>query len=480
MLRRKIYVKFNRRAHKLYSLLLLMMIFLFNGCSATHKGDLRFNETPSGETFNLSGQITLNEIIETDSARTSLTTIKDFSSFTVTAGNVTTHADKYGYYSLNGVAFSDSLVLKAVSNKIALLKRVTVDDLCYSDLNALPINLETTSEALVYQQGLLIKKDLTPADIRAREYKDGIASITTAIRLAMQLPKASIPTTVLELPAITSAAKNVAYSVIARESTLKDTNAVLRHAFLRKDLDIIKVYLSPSFGNDWDSSSNWNDAISYIENIFKENEFTNLSWEILDTELLPDSRARIRTRVTAIVQNINSEEIIVNKTWTFDAMWREEGSVWKLYRNMPYKEHHPTEADVDNRWGEIAAAHAELQSAINSENIEVLKTHISESFRNDFDGTSTKNDLILTAMQRFNSMDVKVSEYSIDSIRFTSDISAEVTCSGRVKVIKLIPGIDVDSGTIQAKITWRKEDGIWKISNNLPYRFSHRLTLDSY
>ncbi len=476
MLRRKIYTKIRRRAHRYYSIVLLAMIILFNGCMS-HKGDLTFN-TPSGEKFNISGNIYLPEIIETESARASLTTLTDFSNFKIKAGEVTSQADKSGNYSLSEVPFSDSLIIEAVSNKIALLRRVTADELCYSDLSSLQIDVNTTAEALIYQQGLLLKKDLTPADIRAREYADGIASLTTAIKLAMQLPKASISKTTLDLPAVTSAAKQVALNCIARDSILKDANTVLRHAFLREDLDLVKMYISPSFSNDWDSTSNWSDVVNYFETLFSKNDFVSLTWEILETELLENNKARIRTKVSAVVKETKTDEIVTNKTWTFDAYWQLEGTIWKLYRNMPYRDTHPTQVDADLRWGEIALAHAELQAAVNSENIASLSYRISDSFRNAFDGNSTKNELILVATTRFNNMDVKISQYTIENIKFNGNESAEVTCSGRVKVVNIVQGKDIDSGTVFAKVIWIKENGVWKIYRDLPYKFTHPLTIN--
>ena len=477
MLRRKIYLKVRRRANRFYSIILLAMILVFNGCT-THKGDLRFNTSSSSDIFNIYGKINLPEIIETDSARASLTTLNDFSNFKLTACEVTSQADKNGNFSLTGVAFSDSLVIGAVSNKIALLRRVTADELCYSDLSNIEINVNSTAEAMIYLQGVLLKKDLTPADIRAREYVDGIASLTSAINLSMQLPKASISKTNLELPAVISAAKEVAQKCISRDNVLKEANTVLRHAFLRKDLDLVKLYISPSFGNDWDTTSNWEDVVKYFENLFAKNDFVSLTWEIMETELLENSTARIRTKVSAIIRENANDEIACNKTWTFDALWRLEGTIWKLYRNMPYRDTHPTQVDADLRWGEIATAHAELQAAINREDLDALGSRISDAFRNAFDGNSTKNELLLVAAQRFNSMDVKISDYSIESIRFTGNESAEVTCSGRVKVINILLGKDVDSGLVKAKVVWHKEDGVWRIYRDLPYKFSHPTTIN--
>ncbi len=475
MLRRRLYIKINRKVNRLYSLILLMMVFLFNGCSATHKGDLTFN-TPEGDTFNISGKIVLTDIVETDSARTSLATISDFTCFKVTAGEVSTNADKNGYFSLKGVPFSDSLVIKAVANKIGLLCRITPEEICYSDLTALEINLDTTSEALVYQQGLLLKKNLTPADIRAREYESGMAEVQKAVKLAMQLPKSSIQTTQLDIAAVVSAAKAVALNCTERDSVLRDSNTVVKHAFLRNDLDLIKLYISPSFGNDWDSSSNWGDVIGYFGEMFSKGYFKSFNWEVKDIELLEDNKARIRTKVSAIIMNRN-DEVELDRTWEFDAMWRLEGTIWKLYRNMPYRPGHPTQADADSRWGEIAAVFVELQNAMEKEDLNTISNRVSEAFRNEFDGNSTKSDLILTATSRFNRMDVKVSEYTIDSIQFTTSEEAKVTCHGRIKVINIIKGVDIDSGEVQAKITLHKEDGMWRIYRDMPYKFTHPTTL---
>ena len=477
MLRRKIYTKIKRRAHRFYSIILLSMILIFNGCTA-YKGDLTFNTPSPGECFNISGKIYLPEIIETDSARATLTTLSDFSNFKITAGEITSQADKAGNYSLTAVPFSDSLVIKAVSNKIALLRRVTADELCYSDLSSLQIDINTTAEALVYEQGLLLKKDLTPADIRAREYQDGIATLTTAIKLAMQLPKNSINKTTLDLVAVTSAAKQVALNCVARDSVLKDANTVLRHAFLRKDLDLVKMYISPSFSNDWDSNSNWSDVVSYFETLFAKHDYVSLTWEILETEFLENNKARIRTKVNAVVKETNTDEIVINKGYTFDAFWQLEGTIWKLYKNMPYRDTHPTQVDADVRWGEIAAAYSELQAAVNGEIIASVSYRVSEAFRNAFDGTSTKNELMLVTTRRFNTMDVKISEYTIENIKFNGNETAVVTCSGRIKFINLLLGKDVDSGLVRGKVIWIKEDGIWKIYRDLPYKFSHPLTID--
>ena len=121
MLQRKIYIKIRRRAHRFYSIILLAMILVFNGCTS-HKGDLRFNSPSTNDIFNISGRISLPEIIETDSARASLGALTDFSNFKLTAGEVTSQADKNGNYSLTGVAFSDSLVIGLVAQRFYNLR----------------------------------------------------------------------------------------------------------------------------------------------------------------------------------------------------------------------------------------------------------------------------------------------------------------------------------------------------------------------
>ncbi|EKD81567.1 MAG: hypothetical protein ACD_39C01744G0001, partial [uncultured bacterium] len=56
----------RRYGNFFYSIILLAMLILFNGC--TGKGDLRFNPLPDSSIFTLSGQIKLPEIVETDLA----------------------------------------------------------------------------------------------------------------------------------------------------------------------------------------------------------------------------------------------------------------------------------------------------------------------------------------------------------------------------------------------------------------------------
>lgn len=454
------------------------MVFL-NGC--TGKGDLTFKPAPDGSEFDISGKLKLSEIVETDlsaSLRVVLGSISDFSKFKIVSEGITAQVSKDGSFSLQNVPFSQSMLLQAVAGKIALLRRVSEDELFFSDLSKMELNLQTTAEALIWQQGVLLDKNLTAADIRAREYENMVASTVTALKLSLQLPKASVPKTVLELPAVVNPAKTAASIILEREILLKDANSVLRHTMIRKDIDLLQVYLSPSFSNDWDSTSTWDDAISHFRELFADFDFEEITWKVLDTEFLPDSRARVRTEVKIKLKDLISEQIVREKTYVFDAIWRREGNFWKVFRNMPYRDSHPTQVGADARWGEIADAHRELQAALAVENLSVFANRISQVFGNDFDFTSTRNDLLLAAQIRFNAMDIKIANYSIDMIEFYALDKAKVTCSAQVRVINLIPGVDVDSGPVKAIVEWRKEDGIWKIFRNLPYRFTHQLSIN--
>jgi hypothetical protein len=469
----------RRYGNLFYSAILLAMLILFNGC--TGKGDLRFNPLPDASHFTLSGQIKLPEIIETDltsSLRGTLVAISDFSTFMVSAGGVSSRSDKTGNFALNKVPFAEDLVVRAEAGKIALLRRVSSDELYYNDLSKLLLNLQTTAEALIWQQGLSIDKNLTAADIRAREYEALVAEVVTAIKLCLQLPKTAVPKTVLDLAAVKNAASSAASQILEREIMIREANSVLRHILLRSDIELLKVYVSPSFLNDWDTTSTWTDVISHYTDLFKDFIFTDVSWTIKSSEFLPDNLVRVRTEAKIRLKSLRTEEIVRDKTYTFDAMWRKEGNFWKVYRNMPYRDTHPTEVYADSRWGEIADAHRELQAALATEKIDVVAARISQNFGNDWDVNSTYNDLRTCTKSRFDAMDVKIANYSVDSIDFYQTDRAKVKCTAQVRVINLIPGVDIDSGQIKAVVEWRREDGVWKIFRNLPYRFSHPTSID--
>jgi hypothetical protein len=469
----------RRYGNTFYSLVLLAMMFIFNGC--TGKGDMRFSPLPDGEHFTLSGQIKLPEIVETDlagSLRSALTTIADFTKFKIKAGEVSSAPDKSGNYTLNRVPFAEDLVIRAESGKIALLRRVSPDDLYYSDLSKLEINLQLTAEALIWQQGLSLNKNLTAADIRAREYESLVNDVITALKLCLQLPKTAVPETVLDLAAVKNAASTAAGQILEREIMIREANSVLRHILLRSDIELLKVYISPSFLNDWDTTSNWNDVITHFTTLFKDFVFTEVSWQIKDSEFLPDNMVRVRTEAKIKLKSLRTEEMVREKTYLFDAIWRKEGNFWKVYRNMPYRDTHPTEVHADSQWGEIADAHRELQAALATEKLDIVMARISPNFGNDWDVNSTYADLASCTQSRFNAMDVKLANYSIDSIDFYQQGRALVKCTAQVRVISLIPGVDIDSGSIKAVVEWRREESGWKIWRNLPYRFTHPINIE--
>lgn len=463
-----------------YSLCLFLFsvvqLIFIGGCTGT--GNLRFNPLPSTQEYNLSGKILLPEIVENDllvSTRSNLETTTDFSKFKVFTDNSSVSASADGSFSLQKIPFINNLVLEAKAGKVILLLRVYPTDLSYTNTSQLSISIKSTVEALIWKYGVEFGKELTQADITAREYSPEIASLTMAIKLALQLNPTNAGDAILELPMVTAPARYAANKIEAREEILRDANAVFKNILLRKDLAILKTYISPSFSNDWDSSSNWDDLITAFEKYFNEYNFITVAWDIEQIEMLPLNMARVRIKAKSTMKHILSEQLSDTQDYVFDSIWRKEGSFWKVYRNLPYKKTHPTQVGADARWGEIADIHRQLQAAIAIEDISVLEKYISPVFGNDWDVTSTYSDIISTAKSRFNSMDVKIATYSIDAVEFVGPDLARVHCSSQVSVINLALGIDINSGPIKAIIDWRREDGVWKIFRNLPYRFHHRV-----
>ncbi len=146
-----------------------------------------------------------------------------------------------------------------------------------------------------------------------------------------------MPQTILELAAVKNAASTAASQILEREIMIKEANSVLRHILLRSDTELLKVYISPSFLNDWDTTSNWNDVVTHFTELFKDFTFTEVGWQIKDSEFLPDNLVRVRTEAKIKLKSLRSEEIVREKTYLFDAIWRKEGNFWKVYRNMPYR-----------------------------------------------------------------------------------------------------------------------------------------------
>lgn len=464
---------------KTFFLLLLATLSFFSGC--THKGDLRFNEPEEGEFFTISGTIALDEIVEKDllaSRRPDLSTIDNFSSFVVTAGNVETNANRDGSFTLLNVPFANDLVISAQSGKIKLLKRLYPNDLYYRDLSSINISIQTTAHALIWKNGKKEDKNLTTADINAREYVEIIQDLETAIRLALQLPPESVKENILEIQAVEKPARDAAKIILAREEQLREANSVLKHIFLRNDIELLKAYISSNFSNDFDSNSSWNDVITYFEDLLDRKIIIELNWRIIDMEFLPDQRARVRTNFEITLEDIGSGIDRFSDSKTFDALWRLEGNFWKLYRNFPYREKHPSTPSADARWGLIAKAHQQLYNALFVKDMEMLEKLISESFSNDFDSSSSKEDIILTAQQRFAIMDIKSADYSVNEIDFYAEDAARIHCTARIVVLNRIIGLDIDSGKIEAITHWKREDGQWRLLRNMPYRFSHRRAID--
>lgn len=455
--------------------------FLSAGC--TSRGDLRFAPVIPGEFYTISGRLSLPEIVETDllassrDVRGDLVRLTNYRTFNVSVGNIAALASSSGDFNLSKVPFSTDMLLTAQSGRVKLLRRIYPRDLYYTDVTNLTVDIKTTARALIWKLASEAGKELSEADITAREYEGHIASITSAIRLALQLPRQSVPKTVLDLPAVTTPVRTAAAVIQSREEVLIEAHSVLNNALLRADYGLIAHYFSPSFGNDWDSASTWDDATSFIEKQLNTYEVLNASYTIHQVELLPGSMARIR--VSAEIDYVHRISAIKGSTGVFsaDVFWRREGTLWKIHRNLPYRMEHPRMVGADGRWGSIMAAHARLQKAIAVENLKEFEDIISRNFSNDWDIHSTREDLLETTRRRFNANDVKKSDYSIVDIRFIGNDLARVTCRSEVTVINLALGIDITTGPIHAVVDWKFEDGVWRLRRNLPYRFSHPLNI---
>jgi|GEM_PF-819959 len=455
------------------------LLLLLLGTSCVDHGDLRYNPLPSGEYYTLAGNISLPELVESDlflSIRplsTAIGAVTDFSKFAVSVPNIGVYAGKSGAFSVSKVPYSTDLVLTAKSGRVVLLKRLYPTDLRMTDVTQLTINLESTAKALIWQSAHGKGIELTESDITAREFEQYLATLTTALKFALQLPQKDVPKTILDLSMVTQPTTAAVNVMEAREAVLREAYSVLENIILREDEQMLEYYISPDFTNDWDSTSGWSDFITTMKDNFKKYDFQAASYTIHQLEFIPGNTARIRT--SCELSYTNSFSGLAGKTgiYTTDLLWRKEGNFWKIYRNLPYKSGHPAQLGADSRWGEIARAHADLQTALFREDLPALQGLISESFGNDWDVNSTWDDILLTARSRFNTTDVKIATYTIRNIDFIGVELAKVHCSAEVRVIKLFPGIDVDSGPINAVVDWRLENGTWRIFRNLPYRFKH-------
>ncbi|HEY9069191.1 MAG TPA: hypothetical protein VIV61_02985 [Candidatus Ozemobacteraceae bacterium] len=462
--------------HRNFAVLIAVLTMIVSaGCNT----GLQFNPLPAGEYYTLAGSISLTDPVEGDlvtaspTVRPSLMTMSDYTKFQLVSGDRTSWAARDGTFTLTKVPFSAETVLEARAGKIALRRRLFPRDLRETDVSKLRITVESTAIALIWERAHQMGKELTEWDIAAREYQPAIASVTRAIRFALQMAPANVPGTILGLEMVKTPVLDAASLIEPRESTLREALRVLENAVLRENHDLIANYVSTSFGNDWDSSASWRDLLERTGTYFDGYDIPVASWTMLDMELLPGSKARIRLAMEARWSHFFSGTDGTTGVFVSDILWQKEGTFWKIIRNFPYKPTDPRQVGADARWGQIAAAHAELQAALGNENMTVLESLVSPNFGNDWDLNSTWTDLMETAKARFDACDVKIATYSIGTIEFNGPDLARVHCSAQVRVIRLLPGIDVDSGPINAIVEWRRESGVWKLARNLPYRFSH-------
>ncbi|MBF0407123.1 MAG: hypothetical protein HQM10_07205 [Candidatus Riflebacteria bacterium] len=458
----------------------IILLILSAGC--VNKGNLQFVEVPAAEEYLITGSILLSEPVESDLLGSlklpsaDLITNPNFEKFTVFVNNdqkTSSMVQKDGSFTLKKVPFSEKMVLNAVSGKIALKKRLTPDDLRKTDLSKTTINIDSTTKALIWEKAFQSGKNLSMADITAREYQSLLDKLYTAIKLSLQLPLKSVSTYNLDTAMVQNPALEAAQAILSREKTLVEAYSVLQNIVLRKDINLLRHYISYDFGNDWDSNANYSDLLSQFTIYFERNDFTIASYTIHQMEFMPDFKARVRVSFQASGTDRYSALPVSSPLFTCDVLWRLEGTMWKIYRNFPYKLSDPTQLGADSRWGEISSAHAALQHACSREVIASLSEHISENFGNDWDVYSTKNELIETAQDRFNNNDIKIASYTIKSIEFIGSDLAKVRCAGQVRVISHILGIDIDWGKIDAVITWKRESTGWKLFRNLPYKLHH-------
>ncbi len=456
----------------------LILVFLSSGC--LQYGNLAFNPDVPEETFRISGTISINEPVESDLMASfrrisgEIGPVKDYSKFTVTGSSgIASFASASGTFVLERIPATSTLILSATAGKIALKKRIFPRDLKYTDLSNLTIDINSTAIALIWEAAWKDGKDLSEADITARENDSIIASLTQAIRLAMLLPKKDVPKTILDLEMVTKLVTTAASTILPREKDLREAYKVLQLACLRKDEKIFEYYISPDFGNDWDSTSNYADFQATIKQYFKDFKITIASFTIEQMEFIPGNLARIRSYGEISYLGAFSDIPGTTRIFGSDVLWKREGTFWKIVRNLPYKNEHPTQVGADGKWGEIARGHAELYSALFREDLNVFIRLISPSFRNDWDVHSTYTDLLSTAKKRFDDTDVKSATYTIKLIEFINNDLAKVHCSSQVRLINVKNGHDVDTGPINAVVDWRREDGVWKLARNLPYKFSH-------
>jgi hypothetical protein len=456
---------------------MVCLSWLSTGC--LNQGNLTLIPPAPDETYVLSGSISLPEPVETDlmlswrSPLADAAVLADFSKFKISTETRYSYAEKTGAFSLSKVPYSETMILTASSGKVALQRRIYPDDLKTTSLTNLTIDLDTTARALIWTKAFELKKVLTEADIAAREHQNLVASVTQALKLALLMPSGDVPKTILDLAMVLNPAVTAANAIQPRETGLVEAHEVIYQNILREDRTILSYYISTGFSNDFDSTSNYSDFMSAITGYFADNVMKTASYTILQMEFLTGDQARVRIAMEASYTNYFSGLDGQTLRYTSDVFWKREGTFWKILRNVPYRSTHPTQVDVDGRWGELSRAHSELQEALFRENMDTLKGLVSLTFANDWDAYSTYGDMLNTAKARFDAMDVRVASYSVHSIEFQGNEYARVSCSGQVKVVSLQSGQEIDSGVVKAVVDWRRENGTWKLFRNLPYRFSH-------
>ncbi len=456
----------------------LAIISLATGC--TGHGDLRFAPFPAEEHYTVAGRINLTAITESDlmmSVRgiaADLAAVVDFSKFVVSCGTAAAkNAEKSGDFELASVKPADDLLLQAQAGKVVLLRHVYLRDLRETDSRKLDISLLSTAKALVWKKARENKVELTDADISAREYEPWLASITTALKFALQMPAKDVPKTILDLSMVTTPVTAAAKVIIPREKLVREAYSVLENALLNESERMLQYLISPDFSNDWDTESSYTDFQKTLADYFTTYDITVASWSIQELEFLPGEivRARVFAQVTARHRVTELEH--QTALYHTDTYWQREGTYWKIRRNLPYKPTHPTQIGADARWGEIARAHVLLRDATYREDMEVFKALFSTGFGNDWDIESTYTDFLLQTKKQFDENDTQLASYTIRSIDFVTSELAKVRVSFHLKFISHATGYIEDWGLTNAVVDWKYEDGVWRVFRNFPYKKTH-------
>ncbi|HNV70509.1 MAG TPA: hypothetical protein PKO06_12485 [Candidatus Ozemobacteraceae bacterium] len=456
----------------------LALVALVTGC--TGHGDLRFAPFPAEEHYSVAGRINLTAVTESDlmwslrGPAADIAVVTDFSKFVMSAGSASPkNAEKSGDFELESVKPADDLMLQAKADKVVLLRHIYLRDLRETDSRKLDISLLTTAKALVWKKARERNIELTDADISAREYEPWLASITTALKFALQMPDKDVPKTILDLSMVTTPVTAAANVIIPREKLVREAYSVFENALLNESERMLEYLISPDFSNDWDTESSYTDFQKTLADYFTTYDITVASYTIQELEFLPGEivRARVFAQITAMhrVTGLSHQTALYHT----DTFWQREGTYWKIRRNLPYKLTHPTQVAADARWGEIARAHVLLRDATYREDMEVFKTLFSTGFGNDWDIESTYTDFLLQTKKQFDENDTQLASYTIRSIEFVTSELAKARISFHLKFISHATGYIEDWGLTNAVVDWKWEDGAWKVFRNFPYKATH-------